>query len=170
MSEERDWLTLDTMAAAEIALLTDLMAAAFDADAPATPDFDRHLLDCYHCSDFFLRFPHGCCEADHYTMHLAGEVAGGAVIWHFGAYDAVLGLYFVAPRYQQHGLGRRGWRLIEARHPEVRRWAVAAPRWSPATMRFYQRQCGFHPCGCSGAYLSLAKELPPAAFAPPAPW
>lgn len=153
-------LTLDAMDDGEVGVLTDLMAAAFDADAPAGPGFDRHLLDPYHRSDFFVRLPPGCCEAEQYTLHVAGAAGGGAVIWHFAAYDAVLGLYFVAPAYQHLGVGGAGWRLIEARYPDVHHWAVAAPRWSPATLTFYQCKCGFHPAGGSGPYLTLAKERP----------
>jgi GNAT superfamily N-acetyltransferase len=151
-------ITLDELGADEVDRLAVLMAAAFEADAPAGPGFDRHLLDCYHHSDFFVRLPAGCYQAEQYALHIHGTTGGGAVIWHFAAFDAVLGLYFVAPGLQGHGVGRVGWQLIEARYPEVHHWAVAAPRWSPATLRFYERQCGFHPAGGSGAYLSLEKE------------
>jgi GNAT superfamily N-acetyltransferase len=158
MHNQRPELTVDAMGDDEVGLLTRLMAAAFDADAPA--ELDHHLLDCYHRSDFFVRLPPGCFEAETYTLHVEAAPAGGAVIWHFAAYDAVLGLYFIAPAFQHHGIGREGWRLIEARYPEVRHWAVAAPRWSPATLRFYERQCGFCPAGGQGPYLSLVKDLP----------
>lgn len=154
---ERLCVTVDSVGKGEVDLLTGLMAAAFDADAPE--GLDLHLLDCYHRSDFFVRLPPGCCEAEQYALHVGEAAAGGAVIWHFAAYDAVLGLYFVAPAFQHRGVGRAGWQLIEARYPEVRHWAVAAPRWSPATLRFYERQCGFCLAGGQGPYLSLVKDL-----------
>lgn len=156
-----DAITLDEMGEAEIGQLTALMAQAFDADAPDRPGFDQHLLDCYHCSDFFVRFPPGCYDAEQYTVHVAGEPGGGAVIWHFTPFDAVLGLFFVAPGFQHHGVGRRVWDLIEARYPDVRHWTVAAPSWSPRTLYFYQRQCGFYASGRAGAYVTLAKDLEP---------
>lgn len=152
-------LSLDPIGAAEVEALTGLMAAAFDADAPAGPGFDRHLLDLYHRDELFVRMPPCCQEAEHYTLHMGGATVGAAVIWHFAARDAVLGLYFVAPAFQHHGLGRAGWALIEARYPEVRYWAVAAPRWSPASIRFYEHQCGFSPAGQSESYLSLVKLI-----------
>jgi GNAT superfamily N-acetyltransferase len=150
-------LSLDPIGAAEVGVLTGLMTAAFDADAPAGPGFDRHLLDLYHRDELFVRLPPGCHEAEQYTLHVGGAAAGAAVIWHFADYDAVLGLYFVAPVFQHHGVGRAGWALIEAHYPEVHHWAVAAPLWSPATIRFYERQCGFCTVGQSETYLSLTK-------------
>lgn len=48
-------ITLDPAHLDEVPLLTELMAAAFDADAPDDPTFDRQLLACYHSSDFFQR-------------------------------------------------------------------------------------------------------------------
>lgn len=161
IDDPRAQLTLDPMESGELGVLTALMAATFDADAPlAVANFDPHLLDPYHCADFFVRLPPGCAEADQYTLHLGGEVAGAAVVWHFAPGAAVLGLFFVAPAHQHHGHGRGGWELIQAHYPEVGHWAVAAPRWSPATVRFYQRQCGFRPAGGGAAYLSLEKHSP----------
>ncbi|NTU80814.1 MAG: GNAT family N-acetyltransferase [Chloroflexales bacterium] len=158
VSGQRPGITLDAMRDGEVDLLTILMARTFDADAPAGPDFDRHLLDCYHSSDFFVRFPPACLDVEQYTLHIAGEVGGAVVIWHFACCEAVLGLYFIVPDFQRLGVGRAGWGLVEARYPEVRHWAVAAPRWSPRTLRFYERQCGFHPECTTGAYVTLVKD------------
>ena len=191
MQAEDPGVTLDALDDGEVPLLAELMAAAFDADAPDVPGFDRGLLAPHHPPplllrpppgrraarppgvrgwgggllpppprrDFFVRLPPGCCEAERYALHVGGAPGGAAVVWHFAARDAVLGLFFVAPTFQGRGVGRAGWGLLEACYPDVRRWEVAAPGWAPTTVRFYERRCGF--CRASaggGAYVSLVKE------------
>ena len=159
MQAEDPGVTLDALDDGEVPLLAELMAAAFDADAPDVPGFDRGVLAPYHRRDFFVRLPPGCCEAERYALHVGGAPGGAAVVWHFAARDAVLGLFFVAPTFQGRGVGRAGWGLLEACYPDVRRWEVAAPGWAPTTVRFYERRCGF--CRASaggGAYVSLVKE------------
>jgi GNAT superfamily N-acetyltransferase len=152
-------LTLSLLNGAEVPLLTRMMAVAFDADAPADPAFDRQLLDCYHNSDFFYRWPPACLDTFAYTLHVDATPSGAAVVWQYDGCEAVLGLLFVALDFQGRGLGLNCWRQLEELHPETTRWTVAAPAWSPATGRFYERQCGFYNAGMSGPhYICYAKE------------
>lgn len=148
------------MAREEIAHLTQLMGATFDADARAAGGVDSAWLRCYHCADFFEKWPPGCVDADHYTVWLDGRIAGAAVVWHYPEQLAVLGLLFVVPGRQRRGVGRWVWRTLEAAYPAARRWMVAAPTWSSRTQRFYERACGFGVAGGAGAYVSYLKERP----------
>lgn len=154
-------LTLAPIDDADVPLLTQLMAAAFDADAPKDAAFDQQLLACYHNSDFFQRWPPGCIDTFVYTLWLERTPVGAAVIWYYSPDDAVLGLFFIALPWQNQGLGLRCWQELEQLHADVRHWTVAAPLWSPATGRFYERQCGFQLAGMSGPYyVCYAKDRP----------
>jgi hypothetical protein len=155
-------ITLDPVHLDEVPLLTELMAAAFDADAPDDPAFDRQLLACYHNSDFFQRWPPGCIDTHPYVLRVGGKPGGAAVIWQYEASEAVLGLLFIALPFQGRGVGLRCWRMIEDLHLDADRWTVAAPAWSPATGRFYQHKCGFYHAGMSGPhYVCYAKDRHP---------
>lgn len=153
-----DELQLSLMHPADIPHLTRLMREAFDADVPPDASVSPELLDCYHNDDLFHKWPPGCLDAERYSVAIASVLAGAAVIWHYPA-TAVLGLLFVAPAYQQRGIGTRIWRDLEARYAETARWLVSAPAWSGKTQRFYRQECGFQPVRQTGAYVVLEKAM-----------
>ena len=154
-----DELHLSLLHPADIPHLTRLMREAFDADVPADASVSPELLDCYHNDDLFHKWPPGCLDAERYSVAIAGVLAGAAVIWHYPAATAVLGLLFVAPAHQQRGIGTRIWRDLEARYDEAARWLVSAPAWSGKTQRFYRQACGFQFTRQTGAYVVLEKVM-----------
>lgn len=155
----RDELQLTLLDPSDIPYLTRLMAEAFDADVHPDTHVRPELLDCYHSDDLFHKWPPGCLDAERYSVAIAGDLAGAAVIWHYPGGVDVLGLLFVARSHQQNGVGTRIWAYLEARYAETTRWLVSAPAWSGKTQRFYRRGCGFRPIRHEGAYVVLEKEL-----------
>lgn len=146
------------MARHEVPHLTRLMAAAFDADARAAGDVDGQWLQCYHCSDFFEKWPPGCVDADHYTVWVEGRISGAVVIWRYPEQVEVLGLLFVVLGSQGRGVGRRIWAALQAQYPAARRWMVAAPAWAPRSLRFYEQVCGFVERSRDEAYVNYVWE------------
>jgi GNAT superfamily N-acetyltransferase len=150
--------SLAPMAREEVPHLTRLMAATFDADARAAGDVDSQWLQCYHCPDFFEKWPPGCVDADHYTVWVEGRISGAVVIWRYPEQVEVLGLLFVVPGRQRRGIGRRIWDALQALYPGPRRWMVAAPAWAPRSLRFYEQVCGFVERSRDEAYVNYVCE------------
>lgn len=130
---------------AEVPALVALMATAFADDYRRHGGSDPHDLAPYTTDGFFHSWPFGCTDTDRYAIWYANTLIGGIVVWEFTGGEYVLGLLFVAPAYQNQGIGRRAWQFLDTSYPHARHWAVAATPWSAKNRHFYRHSCGFQP-------------------------
>ena len=73
-------------------------------------------------------------------------------MWQFDHDHNVLGLLFVDPAYQNHGIGRQAWQFLETSFPATKHWILLTPAWSEQNRHFYEQCCGFQAVGEEHGY------------------
>jgi GNAT superfamily N-acetyltransferase len=149
--------TFAPAAEADIPALARLMAATFAADFRQHGGRDHRDLAPYTGGELFHTWPFGCTDADRYKILSASEIIGGIVIWQFGPAEYAVGLLFVAPAYQNRGVGRRAWQFLQQAYPGAPRWTVATTPWSERNRHFYAETCGFERLPGAGVEFERAR-------------
>lgn len=150
-------LTFAPAAEPDIPALASLMAATFAADFLQHGGRDPRELAPYTSDELFHTWPFGCTDADRYKILSAGQLIGGIVIWQFGPAEYAVGLLFIAPAYQNRGVGRRAWQFLQQTYPTAPRWTVATTPWSERNRHFYGQTCGFARLASPGVEYERAR-------------
>ena len=51
---------------------------------------------------------------------------------------------FIDPDYENQGVGRKVWNMIENLYPDTEVWETETPIFSSRNHNFYVNKCGFH--------------------------
>jgi GNAT superfamily N-acetyltransferase len=142
MERENVWIELSEILQADIPELTEVMTRAFDDDAQKHLGQEKGGPEGYDDGEFFRKWLFGYQESVGYKIVMANQVIGGLIVWILPGGHHILGTIFVDPAYQDRGLGRQAWGLIEQLYPETLSWRLATPTWATKNHTFYQK-CGF---------------------------
>jgi len=76
---------------------------------------------------------------EYYKILAGGRIIGGFILFdqENGHYE--LGRIFVAPDFQNQGIGTQAFEFIWAEFPEVERWTLGTPAWNHRTRHFYEK-------------------------------
>ena len=86
------------------------------------------------------------CEAEDtemWTILIAGEMAGGAVVKDISTDKKEIVLFFISPKIQGKGHGQRALKMIEDSYPEVKIWRLVTPTQVLRNAVFYINKCGY---------------------------
>lgn len=120
----------------DAALLVELSRRAFDSDvdygAPGPggpPGYDdaawqRRAID----------------WADYYVISLDGAAIGGIIAYSTAPGEYEMGRIFLAPDWQNQGLGREALALLWPLYPHAAVWRLDTPAWNVRTRHFYARE------------------------------
>jgi GNAT superfamily N-acetyltransferase len=73
-----------------------------------------------------------------YKLLAEGQCAGGMVIFDMGQGHFHLGVIFIAPGWQNRGIGSQAMNFIEQTYP-ARRWTLDTPTWAVRNRHFYEK-------------------------------
>jgi GNAT superfamily N-acetyltransferase len=140
------------------ALLTELSRRSFDADvhygAPGPggpPGYDdaawqRRVI----------------AAVDYYVISLDGAPIGGIIAYATAPGEYEMGRIFIAPEWQNCGLGSEALALLWPLYPQARVWRLDTPAWNLRTRRFYTRE-GFGETGVTDdGQVLLQRPVSPA--------
>ncbi|MEA3335343.1 MAG: GNAT family N-acetyltransferase [Chloroflexota bacterium] len=131
----------------DIPALTKAMTHAFDHDAQVHLGVEKGGPEGYDDGGFFRKWLFSYDESDGYKILLDDEVIGGIIVWVFEHHKNRVGVIFVDPDYQDHGIGATAWRFIEQAYLETESWTLGTPSWAVKNHYFYERKCGFTKIG-----------------------
>ncbi len=72
----------------------------------------------------------------YYKILADGQIAGGIIVFDLGNERYELGRLFVAPAFQDRGIGTRAMGFIERAHPAARCWQLGTPTWAVRNQHF----------------------------------
>ena len=81
-------------------------------------------------------------QAVYLKIDLAGEIAGGAIVFGGRGGRYYLGRVFLDPRLQGRGIGLAVMDALFAHFPDADKWVLETPSWNVRTRNFY-RKLGF---------------------------
>jgi GNAT superfamily N-acetyltransferase len=85
----------------------------------------------------------------YYKILADDQIVGGFIIFDQGPGHYELGRIFVAPDFQNQGIGTQAFEFIWTEFPLARRWTLETPAWNLRTRHFYQK-VGFVEVGQGG--------------------
>lgn len=83
---------------------------------------------------------------DYHAILYDGIVVGGAIVFRQGPREYNLGRIFIAPAWQNRGLGEQAMEQLFATYPLAQRWTLDTPAWNERTRHFYAKM-GFGEIG-----------------------
>ena len=88
-------------------------------------------------------------RGDYYRIVLDGRIAGGIIVFRAGVRQYELGRVFLAPEYQNQGIGTQAIAFLWETYPLAKRWTLGTPAWNHRNRHFYQK-VGFVEIGADG--------------------
>jgi GNAT superfamily N-acetyltransferase len=152
-------LTFSAITAADLPALTDIMTRAFTAEYQPSAPHDADALAAYTTDTFFCSWLEGCSDIARYKILADDMLIGASVVWQFEDDHNVLGLLFVEPAYQNHGIGQQAWQFLASSFPATKRWTVRTPAWSCKNRHFYEQCCGFQLVSVEDGYVVYENVL-----------
>ena len=75
-----------------------------------------------------------------YYKILADEtIIGGLIVFPMGKAHYELGRIYIAPEFQNQGIGAQAIRFIEQSYPTVKKWSLGTPCWALRNQHFYEK-------------------------------
>ncbi len=74
----------------------------------------------------------------YYKILDGGRIIGGMIVFDLGRGHYELGRIFIAPEYQNQGIGAQALQFIEGAYPQARRWTLDTPSWATRNQHFYE--------------------------------
>lgn len=143
MVHEKTALSFEEISEADIPEVTKVMTLAFDDDAQKHLGQEHGGPEGYDNGEFFRKWLFGYDESDGYKVVHEGQIIGATIVWILADGHNLVGTVFVAPAFQDRGIGTRLWHFIETRYPETKSWGLATPDWAIKNHHFYESKCGF---------------------------
>lgn len=78
-------------------------------------------------------------QGEYFKIVVEGAIAGGVIVFHQGVREYHLGRIFVAPEFQNQGIGTRVMELLWETYPLAKKWTLGTPGWNQRTQHFYQK-------------------------------
>ncbi len=85
----------------------------------------------------------------YYKVLADKRIIGGFIIFDQGGGHYELGRIFIAPDFQNQGIGAQAFEFMWTEFPTVRRWTLGTPAWNLRTRHFYKK-VGFAEVGQEG--------------------
>lgn len=136
-------LSFEVMTEDDIPELTAVMTRAFDDDARKHLGLERGGPPGYDTGEYFRKWVFGFRETVGYKVIADGRIIAGLILWILEHGDNILGTIFVAPPYQDRGVGQRIWEFITATYPETRSWQLRTPAYAVKNHYFYESKLAF---------------------------
>ena len=76
---------------------------------------------------------------DYYKVVADGRIVGGMIIFRPGPRHYELGRIFVAPDFQNQGIGTQAMEFLWSAYPLAKRWSLGTPAWNVRTRHFYKK-------------------------------
>ncbi len=92
--------------------------------------------------------------ADYYVILLDEAAIGGIIAYPTGPGAFELGRIYIAPEWQNRGLGAQAMALLWPLYPQAEVWRLDTPAWNHRTRHFYARE-GFVETGVTDQGLVL---------------
>jgi len=86
---------------------------------------------------------------DYYKMVMDDQIVGGVIAIRKAPRCYELGRIFVAPDYQNRGIGAQAFEFLWQEYPLAKRWTLGTPAWNVRTRHFYKK-VGFVEVGQDG--------------------
>jgi len=135
-------LSFQVLTEDDILEITPVMTRAFDDDAQKHLGEESGGPPGYDNGDFFRTWLLPYEESVGYKILSDKKLIGGIIVWILPEGNNILGTIFVAPKFQDQGVGQQTWEFIEESYPETRSWRLGTPDWAIKNHHFYQK-CGF---------------------------
>ena len=85
----------------------------------------------------------------YYKVLADNRIIGGFIIFDQGNRHYELGRIFIAPDFQNQGIGTQAFEFMWTEFPFARRWTLGTPTWNLRTRHFYKK-VGFVEVGLEG--------------------
>ncbi len=136
-------LKLIRLEESHIDTLTKIMERAFDEDTRIHIGEEKGGPDGYNNGDFLRKWGlHN--DSSSYCISLDEQLVGGVILWINENNHNFLGNIFIDPDYENQGVGRKVWNMIEKLYPDTEVWETETPIFSSRNHNFYVNKCGFH--------------------------
>lgn len=86
---------------------------------------------------------------EYYKVVQDGQTIGGVIVFRKGVREYEVGRIFIAPPYQNQGIGKQVFEFLWTAYPLAKRWTLGTPKWNARTRHFYAR-VGFEEVGEDG--------------------
>ena len=86
---------------------------------------------------------------DYFKIIVGDQVVGGLIVFRKGTRQYELGRIFVAPDFQNQGIGTQAIEFLWQEYPLAKRWTLGTPAWNRRTRHFYKK-VGFVEIGEDG--------------------
>jgi RimJ/RimL family protein N-acetyltransferase len=84
--------------------------------------------------------------SDYYKIVMDREIIGGIIVFRKQPREYELGRIFIAPEYQNQGIGTCAFEWLWKSYPMAKRWTLGTPEWNQRTRHFYKK-VGFEELG-----------------------
>jgi RimJ/RimL family protein N-acetyltransferase len=85
----------------------------------------------------------------YYKVLVDNRIIGGFIVFDQGNGHYELGRIFIAPDFQNRGIGAQAFEFMWTEFPAARRWTLGTPAWNLRTRHFYKK-VGFVEVGQDG--------------------
>ncbi len=85
----------------------------------------------------------------YYAIVVGGQIVGGIIVFRKSPREYELGRIYVAPDFQNQGIGTQAVEFLWQEFPLAKRWTLDTPIWNRRTRHFY-RKMGFEEIGEDG--------------------
>jgi len=76
---------------------------------------------------------------EYYTILADNVVVGGIIVFRKAPREYELGRIFIAPAYQNQGIGTQAFDFLWQTYPLSKRWTLGTPKWNRRTRHFYAK-------------------------------
>ena len=126
----------------DIDVLSPIMRAAFNKDTSIHSDKNEGGPEGYDNGDF-LRKWYLDDDVTSFKITKDAKPIGGLALWVRESNINFLGNVFIAPEFENKGLGTIVWRFVEQTYPKTIKWQTETPAFSRRNHHFYVNKCGF---------------------------
>lgn len=119
--------------------LTQAMTRAFDDDTQRYLGKEKGGPPGYDDGEFFKKWLFGYDECEGYKILVDDAIVGGLLVWIRKDGNYTWGNVFVDPAWQNKGVCRRAWKIIESLYPDAKSWTLGTPSYSKKNHRVYEK-------------------------------
>ena len=73
------------------------------------------------------------------TILADNKLIGGIIVFRKATREYELGRIFIAPAYQNQGIGTQAFDYLWETYPLAKRWTLGTPKWNRRTRHFYSK-------------------------------
>ena len=75
----------------------------------------------------------------YYKILSNGQIVGGLILFDMGEGHFEVGRIWVAPEFQNQGIGQAAMKTMFNLHPDVKKWTLGTPSWAIRNQHFYEK-------------------------------